>query len=433
MGESSEDVDHNIDVDADDIDESAESDNEQRFLERRAAIRASFSPAAPISRRELFAGRTAQLKDLIDVAYEAGQHAVIYGERGVGKTSLARTLTEIFSGSQIGVLTTCDGTDNFGRIWHKVMEEIQFVQSTPGVGFGPETREVIRSAAEGLPPADEVTPTDVRRVLTALGSNTTTVVFIDEFDRLTDRPSRTLFADTMKALSDHIVPATVVLVGVADNVDELIAEHQSVERALVQIHMPRMSLGELALIVRRVEREEIGFTISNDAVDRITRLSQGLPHYTHLMTQAAAIIALEDDAEEIDTHHVGAAIRVAITKAQESVTSAYQRATFSPRTTLYREVLLACALLQGDEFGYFTAGDVREPLKAITGRPLEIPAFAAHLKDMSGARRGPILQRTGETRRFRYRFVNPLVQPYVIMRGLDEGLVTGNTLKAFLN
>jgi hypothetical protein len=93
---------------------------------------------------------------------------------------------------------------------------------------------------------------------------------------------------------------------------------------------------------------------------------------------------------------------------------------------------LACALLQGDELGYFTAGDVREPLKAIMGKAYDIPQFAGHLKDLASPKRGDVLQRTGEKRRRRYRFTNPLLQPYVVMRGLDDELVDPGTLSRFI-
>ena len=40
-----------------------------------------------------------------------------------------------------------------------------------------------------------------------------------------------------------------MVIGVADQVDSLIAEHRSIERAIVQIHMPRMSVTELLQII----------------------------------------------------------------------------------------------------------------------------------------------------------------------------------------
>ena len=399
--------------------------------ELRYVIGAAFSPAAPVSRRELFAGRISQMQELIGVISQTGQHAVIYGERGVGKTSMAATMTDVLNGRRVVVRVNCDGTDTFGSLWHKALTEIQIAQETQGPGFTAERKRAFVSAAGYLPPVEDVTPNDVRRVLTTLDG---VDLFFDEFDRLINTEAKTLFADTIKSLSDHLVPSTVVLVGVADTVDELIAEHRSVERALAQIHMPRMSLAELGEIVRRVEAEEIGMSMEPDAFEQITRLSQGLPHYAHLLTQQAALAALKRADLNITMADASAAMRVAIEKSQESVKSGYQRATFSPRTTLYSEVLLACALLHGDDWGYFTAGDVRDPLSAIMGKRYEIPAFAAHLKDLSDeqGKRGPVLQRVGETRRFRYRFINPLMQPYVLMRGMDDGKVDPGIVQRFL-
>ncbi|MEA2642728.1 MAG: hypothetical protein QOF51_4122 [Chloroflexota bacterium] len=369
------------------------------------------------------------MKDLLNVIGQTGQHAVVYGERGVGKTSMAATMTDILSGHVLAARVNCDVTDTFGTLWHKALDEIQLMKETQGAGFTAEKRQAFVSAAGALPEANSVTPNDVRRVLTMVGK---VGLFFDEFDRLEDLRAKTLFADTIKGLSDHLVPATVVLVGVADTVEELIAEHRSVERALAQIHMPRMSVNELAEIVHRLETDDIDMVIDSDATEHITRLSQGLPHYTHLLTQNAAMAAVDRGDRHITMGDVRTAMRWAIDKSQESVTASYHRATFSPRRTLYAEVLLACALLKGDEGGYFTAGDVRAPLSAIMRVPYDIPAFAAHLKDLSDGKRGGMLQRTGEERRRRYRFVNPLMQPYVIMRGVTDGLIGQELVQEFL-
>ena len=52
-----------------------------------------FNPSSPIDESRLFSGRTEQVRDLLDIVYERGAHAVIFGERGVGKSSLANTLS----------------------------------------------------------------------------------------------------------------------------------------------------------------------------------------------------------------------------------------------------------------------------------------------------------------------------------------------------
>ena len=63
----------------------------------------SFNPSAPIDRRNVFAGRSDQLAALYTVIRQRGQHAVIYGERGVGKTSLASIVAD--QANQLGLFT----------------------------------------------------------------------------------------------------------------------------------------------------------------------------------------------------------------------------------------------------------------------------------------------------------------------------------------
>jgi hypothetical protein len=186
-----------------------------------------------------------------------------------------------------------------------------------------------------------------------------------------------------------------------------------------------MSVAELAEIVNRVR--EIDMDVDRDARNQITRLSQGLPHYTHNLSQAAAVAAIERGSRHVTMTDVETAVRETVDRrAQETVVRAYHTATFSTRETLYRQVLLACALAPGDDLGYFASGDVRAPLSAIMDRPYEIPAFSRHLNELSDATgdRGPVLQKAGTTRKFRFRFINPLLQPYVVLRGLSEEMIS---------
>ncbi len=55
-----------------------------------------FSPSAPLNEADLFAGRNAQLRKMLDATSERGKHAILFGERGVGKTSLAKLFSSLF-------------------------------------------------------------------------------------------------------------------------------------------------------------------------------------------------------------------------------------------------------------------------------------------------------------------------------------------------
>jgi len=52
------------------------------------------------------------------------------------------------------------------------------------------------------------------------------------------------------------------------------------------------------------------------------------------------------------------------------------------------------------------------------------------LKDLSGPGRGRILQRVGESFRLRYRISNPILRPYIVMRGIKDKLITKDQILA---
>jgi transcriptional regulator with AAA-type ATPase domain len=59
--------------------------------EYERALNIAFSPHTPINKAQFFKGRTEQIRAVTDTIRTPGLHAAIYGERGVGKTSLAKS------------------------------------------------------------------------------------------------------------------------------------------------------------------------------------------------------------------------------------------------------------------------------------------------------------------------------------------------------
>lgn len=393
-------------------------------MQRVISLSQAFSPSAPIDQQALFAGRWSQMTDVINAVNQKGQHAILFGERGVGKTSLSRVLSaSTVGGTRIsGATINCDSTMNFSSLWHKIAREITITTTKNAVGFTGIPIDSNSNLTGHLP--SEVTPDDVRYLLSRLGK---TLIVIDELDRLTDPHITALLSDTIKTLSDHAVDSTLLLVGVADSVDSLISEHQSVERALIQVRMPRMSVPELHEIVNK-GLHKTSMTILPEARSKIAELSQGLPHYTHLLALNAAQRAATLDRTEVTVEDVRAAIDKALSGAQQSIISAYHKATNSPRENLYPQVLLACSLAEVDGLGFFAASDVREPLSKIMQKNYAIPAFSQHLNAFCEEIRGPILKRIGTARKYRFRFENPLMQPFVAMLGLKNGLITDHSL-----
>ena len=282
---------------------------------------------------------------------QKGQHAIIYGERGVGKTSLANVLRLFFPDSD-AIITpryNCSSVDTLDSIWRTMLADIDM--TSRGAGFLQNDLKA-GDFSTGLP--EVLTPDALRRAIGALSRTLQPIFIIDEFDRLADEVKRSI-ADLIKSLSDHAVVASVILVGVADSVDQLIHEHHSVERALIQVHMPRMSNAEVTEIVNR-GLARLNLQADPEAIERIVLFSQGLPHYAHLISLSAVRQAVDSGLSMIARDTVDLSIDKALNGVQMSIRSAWTKAVSSPRRdNLFSEALLACALARTDELGFFAA------------------------------------------------------------------------------
>lgn len=111
-------------------------------------------------------------------------------------------------------------------------------------------------------------------------------------------------------------------------------------------------------------------------------------------------------------------------KSQHSILECYDMAIHSnSQRARYRQSLLACALATTDELGYFAPSAILHPLGTILGRPVVLADVQKHLDRFASKEHGQILARIGTSKRYRYRFAEPIMQPYVIMRGIHEKLI----------
>jgi len=391
--------------------------------DREAEVQNVFTPAASIQTREFFSGRINQLELIQNTIREVGRHAIVFGERGVGKTSMANILGALFP--TLGVVrVACDSDDTYPTLWRKAFRRIKLTHERRGAGFEPSMSEEVVSLAETL----SLEQIDVDTVVTTIEDiGPALVVVLDEFERLQRSQPKRLVADTIKGLSDIGCGATIVLVGVARDIAELVGEHPSVERNLRQIRVPRMSKEELRDILRK-GLKALEMTMEVAVRDQIVGLSQGFPHYTHLLGRYCALEAIELQNDRITAADFEIAIDSAIDDTQESIRNAYQLATMTSRQrTIFPYVLLAAALADEDEHETFRAADMVQPLSELTGRSYETPGFAYNLGRLASAERGNMLERLGGSNP-RYRFTNPLMKPYILMRAFATGDITEDLL-----
>src|SRR5258705_13517964 len=103
--------------------------SEAEANELMIAASKAFSPRTPVSTEELFAGRWNQMRTIGDTVTEIGLHAVIFGERGVGKTSLTHVIRPVLTvldkrrtnnlspDPRIVIRVNANGTDTFSSLF----------------------------------------------------------------------------------------------------------------------------------------------------------------------------------------------------------------------------------------------------------------------------------------------------------------------------
>jgi Cdc6-like AAA superfamily ATPase len=384
-----------------------------------------FTPSAPIAVAEMFAGRQEQAAKIVDAIGERGRHVILYGERGVGKSSMAQIVPFFIprgpKPQQVRhIRVPAFPGDTFSVVAKRIFSKIH-LENDYGEGMK------VYNVAEFYP--GQVTIDDFLNEMGMFKETEIPIVVLDEFNEIDDEDTSIVISNIIKALSDSGSNVTIIVVGVADNVNDLIERHESIERCTEQVQMPRMAVTERREVLeRRLAR--LGMEISGDGKWKIINLSKGLPAYVHSLGKFAAYSALKQGKLSITEDDVDEAINEVLRSSQQSLKDAYETATRSNQARAqFRHVITACALARVDDAGYFMPTAVREPLSAILKCPVEISKFQDNLIDFAD-KRGPILERTGESRSYRFRFLNPAMQPYVLMRGIRDGIVDETAKRA---
>lgn len=375
-----------------------------------AANQTLFKPKTPIDDDKLFSGRIKQVQEVLDVVWEEGGHAVIFGERGVGKTSLAniidRRVLSVISAVK-GLKVSCSPSDTFFQLWSNMLKDYSYDDRT--------VPEVLKG---------EKNPYVVYDILDSLDPTKYHLLVFDEFDRVRDPDATLMMADLIKHFSNNPKKLTILIVGVGDTLLDLFASHESIARCISQIRMQRMSPRELEDILNE-RLPKLGMQIEQKVLESIVKLSQGLPGYVHLLGQLSIRAALMEKSLLVEERHLRAALDAALEKADYGTRQDYYKAVESPaKDHRYKEALLACALAETNELGLFYAGNVRAPYTKIRGKTMDIAHYATHLNEFCSSDRGPALLKTGKPKRYQYRFANPMLQPLVIMMGVRDKLIS---------
>jgi Cdc6-like AAA superfamily ATPase len=386
----------------------------------RSNVRTVFTPHQPVSEAELLFGRQDELRRLVETLNTPGQHVLLYGERGVGKSSLANVATMVMgitTGRKV-VVKRCDRSDTFATILQAPLKlvgadltlaEVSTAESSTASGgvttpYGSASREKAQEVARTYRATGGISPSTVAEAIGDLD----VLLLIDEADAISKTDDRGQLAELIKLLSDSGSRMKIMVVGIAQTGSELTAAHPSVQRCLKETKLRRMTDAELKEIIT-AGASAVSLVFKSDVVDAIVRLSAGYPHFTHLIALKCAEEAVVADRHEVRLADLKAALELAVEDAEGTLKRVYNDSVRSA-SEMYRHIVAAAATLPGEEFG---AAALRSAIEARTGEGISQGSlnnyFSQRLVSNDGS---TIFRRTGQGH---YRFEDPRMSSYVRM------------------
>lgn len=264
-------------------------------------FRSTFNPAQPVADVRHFAGRAELLQRLIRAIEDQHMHVVLFGDRGIGKTSILRVITELAEAANYVVhYESCGEESDFSQTFRAIARQIPLLfhgQIDPGL----EEVERGGSLADRLPDGD-FTVSQLSEVFAKI-SGRRILVILDEFDRALSPRFRTSIAELIKNLSDRSINVQIVIAGVAGNLTELIAHIPSIRRNIIGIGVPNMTEDEIRDMVA-IAVQAGGPQFEPEALMALVLNSAGLPYLASLMGQHATLAAVEDQAEIVSKTHI---------------------------------------------------------------------------------------------------------------------------------
>lgn len=394
-------------------------------------LRTHLSPSSPIQSSEHLYGREMQLRTIDQALHATGRHIFIYGDRGVGKTSIAQTAAFLHqSADRDPILVACTRGVTFyslirsiaRKLHRKPLSGVQTVTKRRGLAAAWMNYEnSIISSSGDVPQVGDMN--EAVDLVSAVGKEYSkqTLIVVDEFDLVTDPKEKELFADFIKQIGDQRIPVHFIFCGIGESLDQLLGAHGSCFRYLEGVEVPRLYFeGRFSIIDGSAAA--LGVKVTDEQRFRVAAISDGFPYYIHLICEKLYWELFNAPGFEavVMPRTYGAAIRAAINGIQQELRRAYDKATAGKADAL-EPILWAAAdhsnLIRNREqifTSYLTIA------KRLEQEPVDKRMFGRKLGHLRSEACGKILV---APRRGLARFRESMLRGYVRLRAEAEGIL----------
>lgn len=385
--------------------DEVEHSNDIALVRRRIALRDAIGASQPVIDREHFAGRHDALRQLITAVEQQRLHVVVYGERGIGKTSLLHVFAETAREARYLVLYgSCGSETTFGTIFAAFASRIPHLYHRSVEPNSPEAESGLHFDSMLH---DGFGPRELADVFADV-AGTRVILILDEYDRALDAGFRRDVAELIKNLSDRAARVQLVVAGVAQNLDEILGYAPSVRRNVVGLPMRPMSDNEVTDLLGIAEAAaELEYAA--EAAQLITAMAGGSPYLVRLLGHHAGLAALDSRSAVVTETHATAAVERVLTDWNATLPRRVQLSISREEARAQWPLLIAAARAGSAGDGMFSADDVATEL----GDTRAMATIDHDLRAFAGS--NDLLEASTEAGDTRFRFRYPGVAALLLM------------------
>lgn len=393
---------------------------EQERKIEASGVRKVFTPFSPIELEDSLFGRQNEVQDLLATINTPGQYALIYGDRGVGKSSLAfvtSKLAEECWNYEVSI-RRCDSETSLTQILsdilraigldpNKTTEKSEIAQgggAKAGIGlFGGDVKSQRVRSSESDSAKDFQSPSWLSQTV----KDHRALLIVDELDSIASEEEKRKIAEFVKFLSDARSEFKMLLVGVSSTGRDLVSNHKSVERCINEIVLNPIKISDLRNIITN-GASKLALTFDEDVVDDIVDISGGYPHFVHLMALRCAEQAVLSDVNVIRKDMLPSALKRSARFSDGRFKRVYEEC-IAKNTDVSRKVLLGAALCHHKGF---LLGELMEMTVSAVDSSLSKRQIESALRRIVGLDTLDVIARV---ERGHYRFSDPRMAPYIKM------------------
>lgn len=404
-----------------------------------------FTPKS-IVKREMFERRNEEdldgnpgLQDTLrDALRELGGQVVVYGDTGVGKSSLVKYATE--DEEMKTVTVECISSKSYVDLLEDALRSLVEVReitrtTTSSMSGQAEVSGVVKmlisvkgtltGSREKAREYEVVQKPLIDALIDAMEKSDVRVLVLDNFQNVKDEATRTLVAQTMELLSDR-AGATgdikCVVIGIADDAPSLIAGSGSFRRRITEVGVPRMPDDEIREILAR-GFGLLGVQADDGVLDDLVFYSDGFPFFAHLLGLQLSRWARSQPEHALVREDIDRGLKRAIKAIDRSYAEKVELALerggdIQPRRSILR------LLAQSDRRAWKSA-DVITAWEKQYGARDAYQFLHVALAALTDQKHGAVLRRTGSRNRYVYQFADPHMRPYLRLTAFGDEAEAG--------